>query len=143
MSLPSLLTTFLVIKLTRLWKAAPPPSAVQTLYDVIAGVVHGTLTARPRPRRHRDHHGLAAATSPPSRTHSAWSSRQTTRGRRSYDALRTLTAMVAPAAPPVGNWWLGRSRARRTDGEGQAAGALGVLKAQQPFDDAWLAVAPR
>jgi hypothetical protein len=43
LSLTSLLTTFLVIKLARLWTAAPPSSPVQTLYDVMAGVINSSL----------------------------------------------------------------------------------------------------
>jgi hypothetical protein len=43
LSLTSLLATFLVIKLARLWTAAPPSSPVQTLYDVIAGVIDSSL----------------------------------------------------------------------------------------------------
>jgi len=43
LKLAPLLTTFLTIKLARLWTAAPPNSAVQTLYDLIGGVIDGTL----------------------------------------------------------------------------------------------------
>jgi hypothetical protein len=43
LSFVPLLTTLLVIKLSRLWAAAPPSSQVQTLYDVIGGVNGGTL----------------------------------------------------------------------------------------------------
>ena len=48
LSLSPLLTTLLVIKLARLWTAAPPSSPVQTLYDVIGGVRPGPWPARPR-----------------------------------------------------------------------------------------------
>jgi len=43
LNLSPLLTTFLVIKLARLWTSAPPASSVQTLYDVIGGVSDGTF----------------------------------------------------------------------------------------------------
>jgi len=43
LNLSQVLTTLLVIKLARLWTAAPPSSPVQTLYDVIGGVSNGTL----------------------------------------------------------------------------------------------------
>jgi hypothetical protein len=42
-SLSSLVTTLLLIKLVRLWTAAPASSSVQTLYDVISGVIGGGL----------------------------------------------------------------------------------------------------
>ena len=47
LSLSPLLTTFLVVKLARLWTAAPPASSVQTLYDVISGV-NGAAVANVR-----------------------------------------------------------------------------------------------
>ncbi len=43
LSLSPLLTTLLLIKLARLWTAAPPSSSVQSLYDLISGVHAGTL----------------------------------------------------------------------------------------------------
>jgi hypothetical protein len=43
-SLSPLLTTLLLIKLVRLWTAAPATSSVQTLYDIIGGVISGGLT---------------------------------------------------------------------------------------------------
>ena len=61
-----------------------------------------------------------------------------------YDALRTLEAMAGKAARrPVRSSWPG-APCRRTNptAEAMAAGALGALKAQQPSNDAWLALAP-
>jgi hypothetical protein len=46
--LSPLLTTLLVIKLARMFTAAPPSSAVKTLYDVIDGVSDGTLATGPQ-----------------------------------------------------------------------------------------------
>ena len=43
LSLNPLLTTLLAIKLARLWKSAPPTAAVSSVYDIIAGVLNGTI----------------------------------------------------------------------------------------------------
>ena len=144
LSLPSLLTTLLLIKLTRLWKAAPPQSAVQTLYDVLAEVSSGAL-------------GSEAATQAAIATITGWPLSDVaafaqalglvfpadyTRPR-SYDALRKLTAMVAQSSATGGQLvaW-GAVPPDEPTAQGQAAGALSVLKAQQPSNAVWLAVAP-
>ena len=141
-SLPPLLTTLLVIKLARLWTAAPPSSAVQTLYGVISGVSNettaeqaqgalATITGWPLP----DIGAFASALGlafPGNYTQPAV-----------YDALRTLEAMAAAAGatgPQIVNW--GTVPPDEPTAEGIAAGALGVLKAQQPSDDAWMTLAP-
>ena len=134
--LPPLLTTFLVIKLARLWTAAPPSSPVQTLYDVIGGVSDGTAAA---------HRGASAdvrwppslagrsPTSTPSRRRSALTFPGNYKQPTVYDALRTLEAMAATAGatgPQIVNW--GAVPPDEPTAESIAAGALGVLKAQQP-----------
>jgi Tc toxin complex TcA C-terminal TcB-binding domain/Neuraminidase-like domain/Salmonella virulence plasmid 28.1kDa A protein len=94
LNLHSMLDTLLVIKLARLWTAAPPGAAVQTLYDVITGISTGTIataqqaqsavqtvTGWPLP----DIEAFAAALG---LNHSSLYKQPA-----SYDALRTLEAM--------------------------------------------------
>lgn len=144
MSLPPLLTTLLVIKLARLWTAAPPSSSVQTLYDVIGGVSAGTLASGAQAQG-----ALATITGWPLPDIEAFASAvglafpanytQPT----AYDALRTLEAMAALAGATgaqIVNW--GAVPPDEPTAEGIAAGALGVVRAQQPGNDAWLAIAP-
>ena len=60
-----------------------------------------------------------------------------------YDTLRTLEAMAgAASATGAASCALGRCAHRRARRRGIAA-ALGALKAQQPTEEAWLALAPR
>jgi hypothetical protein len=47
LSLGPLLTTYLLVKLARLFTAARPTAGVQTLYDLIGGVIGGTLATEP------------------------------------------------------------------------------------------------
>ena len=144
LGLSPLLTTLLVIKLARLWTAAPPSSPVQTLYDVIGGVSAGTLASGAQAQG-----ALATVTGWPLTDIEAFASAlglafpanytQPT----AYDALRTLEAMAAKsgaAGPQIVNW--GAVPPDEPTAEGIAAGALGVVKAQQPGNDAWLALAP-
>ena len=142
-SLPPLLTTFLVIKLARLWTAAAPSSAVQTLYDVIGGVSGGTLADAAQAQG-----ALAAITGWPLTDIAAFTTALgfTFPGNytqpAAYDALRTLEAMAAAAGatgPQLVNW--GADPPDEPTAESIAAGALGVVKAQQPSNDAWLALA--
>ena len=144
LSLPPVLITLLVIKLARLWTAAPPSSPVQTLYDVIGGVSAGTLASGIQAQG-----ALAVITGWPLTDIEAFASalgpafpvnytQPTT-----YDALRTLEAMAVTASATgaqIVNW--GAVPPDEPTAEGIAAGALGVLKAQQPGTDAWLALAP-
>ena len=144
LSLSPLLTTLLVIKLARLWTAAPPSSSVQTLYDVIGGVGSGGLAN-------------AAAAQTALATITGWplvdiGTFATALGLAfpanytqpaAYDALRTLEAMAATAAATgaqIVSW--GTVPPDEQTAESIADGALGVLKAQQPSNDAWLALAP-
>jgi hypothetical protein len=225
LSLVPLLTTFLLIKLSRLWTAAQPASAVQTLYDIIGGVLNGNLADEAATQNSlatitgwplADIESFAAAlglTFPASYASPA-----------SYDALRTLEAMsaavnvsgpvssgsgatlaaaitdaqlsitvVSAIGFPAPNFYInigaeillvtafgggdnttwtvlraqqGTSAAPAANGaavtltygaqivswgglpadeasaESMAAAALGILKAQQPSEGAWLALAP-
>lgn len=104
LSLTPLLTTLLLIKLARLFTAAPPSSPVQTLYDIIGGVNAGTLATEAQVQ-----HALATITGWPLADIEAFapalglaypaSYTQTT----VYDALRTLEAMssAVTATGPV------------------------------------------
>ena len=89
----------LLIKLARLWTAAPPSSAIQTLYDVICGVHSGSLADAAAAQSALatitgwplgDITAFAAATRPhlPGRLHEP----------EAYDALRTLEQMASTAA---------------------------------------------
>ena len=144
-SLPPLLTTLLVIKLARLWTAAPPSSPVQTLYDVISGVSNPTAPLTEEQARR----ALATITGWPPPDVDAFAKalgldfpgdyQQPT----AYDALRTLEAMAATAGatgPQIVDW--GAVPPDEPAAKGIAAGALGVLKAQQPSNDAWLTLSP-
>ena len=142
--LPPLLTTLLVIKLARLWTAAPPSSSVQTLYDVIGGVSAGTLASGAQAQG-----ALAAITGWPLTDIEAFASAlgcafpANYTQPPAYDALRPLEAMAAKAGAAgaqIVNW--GAVPPDEPTAEGIAAGALGVVKAQQPGNDAWLALAP-
>ena len=144
LSLSPLLTTLLAIKLARLWTAAPPSSSIQTLYDVIGGVGSGALAN-------------AAAAQTALATITGWpladiGSFTTALGLAfpanytqpaAYDALRTLEAMATTAAATgaqIVSW--GIVPPDEQTAESIADGALGVLKAQQPSNDAWLVLAP-
>jgi fibronectin type 3 domain-containing protein len=143
-SLSPALNTLLLIKLERLWTAAPPQSPVQTLYDVIAGVQSSSLNTE-------------AAAQAALATITGWSAADITalalalgftfpasyEQPASYDALRTLEAMAGTAGasgPQIVAW--GATPPDEATAETLAAGALGVLKSQQASNDAWLALAP-
>ena len=225
LSLSPLLTTLLVIKLARLWTAAPPSSPVQTLYDIIGGVGTGAF-ANPAATQT----ALATITGWPLADIEAFAPAlglvfpASYKQPATYDALRTLEAMtsavtasgaglatpsttlVSPVAKldtsitvasdvgfPSPNfyvyigseillvtavsgadntvWTVSRAQQGTTaaaaasgaavtqtsaaqivnwgavppdeiSAENLAASALGALKAQQPNNDAWLALAP-
>src|SRR5262249_45348498 len=134
--LQPLLTTLLVIKLARLWIAAPPSSAIQTLYDVIGAVQSGSLADA-------DAAQTALATIAGAPPVLARPSPADYPKPAAYDAVRTLERMAGTAhatgAQLVG--W-GQVPADESTAEGIASGALGVVKAQQAGNDAWLALAP-
>lgn len=144
LNLSPLLTTLLLIKLVRLWTAAPPSSSVQTLYDVIGGVSSGALGSEAATQA-----ALATITGWPLADVAAFASAlgftfpANYTQPAAYDALRTLEAMTA-AASANGTQMVAWAAVPPDEptAEAIAAGALGVLKGQQPSNDAWLALAP-
>ena len=138
------LTTLLLVKLARLFTAAPPASTVQTLYDVIGGVNSGTLVNAAQAQA-----ALATIT--------GWTLADIVAFTASlgvvypavytapatYDALRTLEAN-ATAAGATGTQvvaW-GAIPPDEPTAETMGASALGTVKAQHPNSDDWLAFAP-
>ena len=143
LALPPLLATLLVIKLARLWIPAPQSSAIQTLYDVITSRPFGlarrchrgpkafaTITGWPRPDIAAFAGKLpspfpATIRNPPPTTLSGPS-------KRWHGRSATGAQLVGWAAVPTDE----------STAEGLASRALGVVKAQQSGEDAWLALAP-
>jgi len=142
------LTPFLVmlklVKLARLFTAAPPASSVQTLYDLITGVNTVTLVN-------------VAAAQAALVTITGWDLADVVAFTSAlgavfpgdyetpalYDSLRTLEA-VAAAAGATGEQivaW-GAIPADEASAETLAAAALGALKAKYPNNDNWLTIAP-
>jgi len=103
-NLSALLTTLLLIKLVRLWTAAPPASTVQTLYDVIGGVTGATITNAAAAQA-----ALATITGWPLADIESFAAAlglvfpASYQAPTTYDALRTLEAMSAAvgASGPV------------------------------------------
>ncbi|HKV94827.1 MAG TPA: neuraminidase-like domain-containing protein [Candidatus Angelobacter sp.] len=143
LGLPPVLTTFLLVKLARKFNAAPPQSAVQTLYDVIGGVSSATL-------------GTAAAAQAALATISGWPLEDIAAFAgalqlvfpanytqpAAYDALRALESMAQAAGASgaqIVNW--GTVPLDEASAESISSGALGVLKSQQASNDAWLTLA--
>jgi len=145
LDLSELLTTLLLIKLVRKFNAAPPQSSVQTLYDVIGGVSTGALATE-------------ASTQAALATITGWSLSDITVFAAAlgpafpasylepavYDTFRKVQAMAQTAGATASQLvsWAAVPPDEST-AEGIAAGALGVLKAQQATNDAWLALAPQ
>jgi hypothetical protein len=140
-----LLTTVLLIKLARLFTAAPPQSQIQTLYEVIGGVSAGTLVNQASAQA-----ALATITGWTLSDITALSTAlglvfpQDYTKPGSFDALRNLEAMIAALAgkaqgDQLVSW--GQVPADEPAAESMAASALGVLKARYSNSD-WLTVAP-
>jgi fibronectin type 3 domain-containing protein len=143
-NLSLLLTTLLLIKLARMWTAALPSSSVQTLYNVIGGVKSGTLANAAAAQS-----ALATITGWPAGDIALFSAALGLAypadylRPAAYDALRTLEAMAtatSATAAQIVSW--GTTPPDEPTAESMANGALGVLKAQQTGNDAWLALAP-
>jgi hypothetical protein len=143
-ALSPLLTTLLLVKLARLFTAAPPQSSVQTLYDVIDGVHSGaftneaaveaalaTITGWPLP-------AIASFVAALGITFPADYSSPAV-----YDALRNVNAMAATASVSADQLvaWAGIPTTE-PEAETLAASALGAIKARHPNNDDWLAFAP-
>ena len=144
LSLGSLLTTTLLLTLARTWTAPSPSSPVQTLYDVIGGVIAGTI-----PDVVSAQAALAAVTGWSAADIATFATRlQLTypgdyEHPASYDALRTLQAMAAKAGTSgatLAGW--ATVPADEATAQGLGGSALSALKAQQTSSDAWLALAP-
>jgi hypothetical protein len=94
LSLTPLLTTLLMVKLARLWTAAPPSAAYQTLYDIIGAVGSGSLADAPGTRN-----ALSVITGWPLADIEAFTPAlgltfpASYKLPSAYDALRTLEAM--------------------------------------------------
>jgi Tc toxin complex TcA C-terminal TcB-binding domain/Neuraminidase-like domain/Salmonella virulence plasmid 28.1kDa A protein len=139
--LSSLLTTLLVIKLARLWTAAPSSSQVQTLYDLIDSVSAGSEA---------DTQGaLAMITGWPKVNIEVFAKSLGISFPKDYispavyDALRILQAMAVTAnasGEQIADW--GTVPPDEPAAQGKAASALATLKAQQSNNGAWLALAP-
>ena len=142
--LKTLLTTLLLIQLSRSWTAAPPTSTIRTLYDVIAGVASGSMGSVTSAQA-----ALATVTGWPLLNIQAFSSQlgltfpADYTQPASYDALRKLEAMATAtgaSGPQLVVW--GTVPQDEPTAEAIAAGTLGVLKAQQSSTSAWLSLAP-
>ena len=94
LNLSLLLTMLLMIKLARLWTAAPPASSIQSLYDVVGGVAAGALPDAPSTQA-----ALATITGWPLADIEAFAPAlglqfpASYKQPASYDAMRTLEAM--------------------------------------------------
>jgi hypothetical protein len=151
LTLAPLLSTVLLVKLARLFVAAPPQSQLKTLFDVVSAVKSGaivneaaaqtalaTITAWPV----ADIVALATATGV------SFAGGDYLKAEI-YDALRVLEAMVVAfgqqtvgqvmsnlaSATQLVSW------AQPAPGDVEAGSALGVLKARYSNDD-WLKIAP-
>ncbi len=140
-----LLSTVLLVKLARLFTAAPPASPITSLYDVIAGVHTGTLVNE-------------AAAQAALSTITGWTladivaltaALDVTFGAdyllpATYDQLRTLAAMIAATSGHATGAqlvaWAGVP-ADEPAAEALAASALSTLKARYSNPD-WLSAAP-
>ncbi len=140
-----LLTTVLLVQLARLFTAAPPAAPVQTLYDLISGVQTGALANEAATQSALSTitgwkvADVAAFTSALGVTFAADYLAPST-----YDALRTLEAMIAATsnngtASQLVSW--ATTPTDETAAEGMAASALSVLKTRYTNSD-WLTVAP-
>jgi len=144
LNLAPFLTTLLLIKLARLFLAAPPASAVQTLYDVIGGVNAGTLVNAAQAQAALATitgwtlGDIVAFTAALGVAYPAGYTAPAT-----YDALRTLEAIAAAAGATgaqVVAW--GAIPPDEPTAETMGASALGAIKAQHPNNNDWLAFAP-
>ena len=129
----TLLTTLLLIQLSRSWTAAPPTSAIGSLYAIIAGVATGSLGSASSVQA-----ALATVTGWPLGNIEAFSTQlglsfpADYTNPASYDALRKLEAMATAtggSGPQLVVW--GVVPQDEPTAEAMAAGALGVLKSQQ------------
>ncbi len=146
LALGPLLNTVLLVKLARLFTAAPPPATVQSLYDLIGGIHGGVITSEPLAQA-----ALATITGWPLADITAltpalgvsFAGGDYTQPA-TYEALRTLEAMIAAMAGKASGAQLVSWGAVPPDepaAQNVAASALNVLKARYTNAD-WLTVAP-
>ena len=136
----ALLTTSLLVKLDRLFSAAPASAPIQSLYDLISGVAGSTIASE-------------AAAQTALATITGWSASDIAALATAigvsfsadytnpavYDALRTLAAMLAAtggSGAQLVSWGVA------APDETVAASAQGVLKSRYSNDD-WLQIAPK
>jgi hypothetical protein len=143
--LAPLLTTLQLVKLARLFTAAPPAATIQTLYDLIGGVNTGTLVNEAAAQA-----ALATITGWPLPDTVAFASALGTvfpgdyETPALYDTMRTLEAIGAAAGATGAQMAaLGAVPANEPAAETLAAAALGALKAKFPNNNDWLALAPK
>jgi hypothetical protein len=140
-----LLITVLLVKLARLFTAAPPQSQIQTLYDVIGGINSGSIV--------NEASAQAALATITGWTLAEITSFATALGLAfaqdyirpaTFDALRTLEAMISAMAgkaqgDQLVSW--GQVPSDEVNAETMAVSALSALKARYSNSD-WLAIAP-
>ena len=142
-----LLNTALMVKLARLFTAAPPASPIQTLYDLIGGVNAGTIAT--------DNAAQVALATITGWTLADILALTTAIGMTlaagdykipaNFDALRNLEAMIAAMGGKAQGAQLvswAQTPADEITAEAMASSALNVLKAQYSNDE-WLSVAPK
>jgi Tc toxin complex TcA C-terminal TcB-binding domain/ABC toxin N-terminal region/Neuraminidase-like domain/Salmonella virulence plasmid 28.1kDa A protein len=140
LTIAALLTTSLLVKLDRLFSAAPASASIQSLYDLISGVAGGTIANEAAAQtalamitgwRVSDIASLATAIG------ISFSGGDYT-NPAIYDALRTLAAMLTAtgaSGAQLMSWGVA------APDETVATSAQGVLKSRYSNDD-WLKVAP-
>ena len=142
LAIAPLLTTLLLAQLARLFTAAPPASAIQTLYDIISGVNSGKLVNEAAVQA-----ALATITGWPLADIVSFAAAIGVtfpvdyKQPAAYDALRKLVAMARAAGATgaqIVAW--GAVPPDEPAAESMAAAALGALKAQHPNNNEWLAL---
>jgi hypothetical protein len=140
-----LLTTVLLVKLARMFNAAPPQSPIQSLYDLIGGVNAGTIPNEALAQAELatiTGWNLADITSFATALGAVFPADYTTPAL--YDALRKLEAMItAMSGKAQGSQLVNWSQvpANEAAAESIATDAVSVLKARYSNTD-WLTVAP-
>jgi hypothetical protein len=139
------LATILLVKLARLFTAAPPASQVQTLYDVIGGINAGTIVNVASAQA-----DLATITGWTVADIASFASAlgigfpQDYTKPATHDAMRTLEAMIGAMAGKAQGSQLvswGQVPPSEAAAETMASSALSVLKARYSSAD-WLTLAP-
>jgi hypothetical protein len=138
------LNTLLLVKLGRLFTAAPPQSSIQTLYDVIDAVHSGAFANEAAVQA-----ALATITGWPVASITAFAAAlgivypADYTNPAVYDVLRNVNAMAATAGITADQMvaWAGIPTTEQK-AEELAASALGAIKARHPNNEDWLKFAP-